>query len=163
MESILRIKQKMATATFAAGCFWHVEEAFRKKKGVLKTTSGYSGGMKENPSYEQVSTSTTGHAESVQVEYDEKQLPYDELLKTFWSVHDPTQLNRQGPDVGNQYRSIIFYHTPAQKAAALKSREQEQKKHKKPIATEILPAGKFYPAEEYHQKYLMKRGRNVCY
>ena len=152
----------MELATFAAGCFWHVEEAFRVIKGVNKTTVGYMGGTTENPTYEQVCTNTTGHAEVCQVEYDTKVVSYDDLLKVFWSIHDPTQKNRQGPDEGTQYRSAIFCHTEEQKKTAEQSLKDERKKHAQPITTEIVPAQKFYSAEEYHQKYLMKRGLKTC-
>ncbi len=155
----------MQTATFAAGCFWGVEEAFRKVKGVSATAVGYSGGSMPNPTYEDVCTDRTGHAEVVQVEFDPTQLSYDELLKVFWESHDPTTRNRQGPDVGSQYRSAIFYHTPEQKAVAEASREKLQKsgKYQRAIVTEITPAGPFYRAEEYHQQYLQKRGLGQCH
>lgn len=152
----------METATFAAGCFWHVEETFRVIKGVLKTEAGYMGGTMKKPTYEQVCTDRTGHAEAVRLEFDPKVVAYKDLLTVFWSTHDPTQKNRQGPDVGTQYRSAIFYHTPEQKKAAEQSLKDEQKKHKESIATEIAPAGEFWKAEDYHQHYLMKRGRNTC-
>jgi peptide-methionine (S)-S-oxide reductase len=149
-------------ATFAAGCFWHVEETFRVIKGVLKTEAGYTGGTLNKPTYEQVCTDRTGHAEAVQLEFDPKVVAYKDLLKAFWSVHDPTQKNRQGLDVGTQYRSAIFYHTEQQKKTAEQSLKDEQKKRKQPIATEIVAAGTFWKAEDYHQHYLMKRGRNTC-
>jgi peptide-methionine (S)-S-oxide reductase len=152
----------MAIATFGAGCFWHVEEAFRVVKGVTKTTVGFMGGAMKDPTYEQVCTDKTGHAEVVQLEYDPKIVGYEHLLEVFWSIHDPTQKDRQGPDVGTQYRSVIFYHTEAQKNIAEASLKEEQKKHKLPIATRIEKAQAFYPAEEYHQKYLMKRGKKTC-
>lgn len=152
----------MTLATFAAGCFWHVEEAFRVLKGVKKTVVGYTGGKIENPTYEQVCGHKTGHAEACQIEYDEKEITYEELLKAFWKSHDPTQVNRQGPDIGDQYRSAIFYHSAEQKKIAEESLKEEQKKYWRPIATEIVKAGKFYPAEEYHQKYLKKRGMKTC-
>ena len=148
----------MAKATFAAGCFWHVEDAFRHIKGVLKTSVGYTGGSMENPDYEDVCSGATGHAEAVEVEYDEKQVSYEHLLSVFWSIHDSTQKNRQGPDVGTQYRSAIFYHDEEQRKAALASKEREQEKHKAPIVTEIVPAKTFYAAEDYHQHYYEKRG-----
>jgi peptide-methionine (S)-S-oxide reductase len=152
-------------ATFAAGCFWGVEETFRTVKGVNATAVGYSGGTMVNPTYEDVCTDRTGHAEVAQVEYDPAQVSYEELLKVFWDNHDPTTLNRQGPDVGTQYRSAIFYHTPEQKAAAEDSKKELQKsgKYKRPIVTEITPAGPFYRAEEYHQQYLSKRGLRQCH
>ncbi len=139
-----------------------MEEAFREIKGVLKTEVGYMGGKMESPTYEDVCTDRTGHAEVVQVEFDLKVVAYEKLLAVFWKIHDPTQENRQGPDVGTQYRSTIFYHTEAQKKAAEKSLKEEQKNHEERIATEITKAGKFWKAEEYHQKYLMKRGKKTC-
>jgi len=152
----------MELATFAAGCFWHVEEAFRVIKGVVKTEAGYMGGRMKNPTYEDVCTDKTGHAEVVQLEFDPKIVSYNDLLKVFWGIHDPTQKNRQGPDEGTQYRSALLYHTPEQKNIAEQSLKEEQKKHAQPIATEIVPAQAFYRAEDYHQKYLMKQGRNTC-
>ncbi len=149
---------KQEKATFGAGCFWHVEESFRKLDGVTRTKVGYMGGRKDNPSYEDVCTGRTGHAEVCQVEYDPGKISYAELLDVFWRIHDPTQLNRQGPDIGDQYRSLIFYHTIGQKENALKSMEMRRRHHSRPIVTEIVPAGRFYPAEEYHQKYLQKKG-----
>jgi peptide-methionine (S)-S-oxide reductase len=157
-----RDKSSMAIATFGAGCFWHVEEAFRAIKGVVKTTVGYMGGTVKDPTYGQVCTRLTGHAEVCQVEYDPKQVSYEDLLEVFWSAHDPTQKNRQGPDVGTQYRSVIFYHTEEQRTAAEQSLKEEQKNHQKHIMTGIVKAQAFYPAEEYHQKYLMKRGLKTC-
>ena len=155
----------MEKATFAAGCFWGVEESFRTLKGVLKTTVGYSGGTLENPTYEEVCTDRTGHAEVVLVEYDPAQVSYEQLLDVFWNAHDPTTLNRQGPDTGKQYRSAIFYHTARQKAVAEASKEQlmQSGKFKRPIVTEIVAAAPFYRAEEYHQQYLMKRGEASCH
>ena len=146
-------------ATFAAGCFWHVEDLFRKVKGVSSATSGYTGGATPNPSYEDVCTDRTGHAEAVQVEYDPEQISYAELLKVFWENHNPTTLNRQGPDVGTQYRSAIFYHDLEQEKAAKKSMKnlQESMPEKK-IVTEITPAKEFFKAEEYHQRYFEKQG-----
>lgn len=152
----------MEKATFAAGCFWHVEEAFRKVKGVLSTTVGYMGGSMKNPSYSDVCTDRTGHAEILQLEFNPAIISYEKLLDIFWKCHDPTQLNRQGPDVGTQYRSAIFYHTEEQKKIAQQSKEKEQQKQTKKIATEIVKAGMFYKAEEYHQQYLMKRGLKTC-
>jgi peptide-methionine (S)-S-oxide reductase len=151
-------------ATFAAGCFWGVEAAFRQIPGVLATAVGYIGGRTNNPTYEDVCTDETGHAEAVEVEYDPARVPYNQLLDVFWQEHDPTQLNRQGPDVGSQYRSAIFFHTPAQQAAALASKEALEKsgRHRRPIVTEILPAAEFYKAEDYHQQYLEKRGLASC-
>jgi peptide-methionine (S)-S-oxide reductase len=148
----------MSIATFAAGCFWGVEAAFRRVPGVTDVTVGYTGGQTEAPSYEQVCTGRTGHAEAVRVAYDPERVSYDELLAVFWDIHDPTQHNRQGPDVGPQYRSAIFYHDAEQEAAARASREQVQARFSRPIATEITPASAFYPAEAYHQRYLEKRG-----
>jgi peptide-methionine (S)-S-oxide reductase len=154
----------MEKATFAAGCFWGVEAAFRQVKGVLSTTAGYTGGNHKNPTYEDVCSHKTGHAEAVEVEYDPSKVSYEDLLKVFWENHDPTTLNRQGPDVGTQYRSTIFYHNPQQKAAAAASKEQLEKRgvFKRPIVTEIVPATDFYRAEEYHQQYLEKRGLSQC-
>ncbi len=155
----------MQKATFGGGCFWGVEEAFRQLPGVLHTTVGYSGGTTENPTYEQVCINTTGHAEAVQVEYDPDHISYEQLLEAFWSLHDPTQLNRQGPDVGKQYRSVIFYHTPEQERAAhaAKERLEQSGRYKRPIVTQIVPAAPFYRAEEYHQQYLAKRGQRQCH
>ncbi len=147
-------------ATFAAGCFWHVEDLFQKTKGVKSTQVGYTGGKLSSPTYEEVCTHKTGHAEAVQVEYDPEQISYDELLKIFWENHDPTSLNRQGPDVGIQYRSAVFYHDDSQKEIAEKSKEKLGKSgmYQKPIVTEVSPAPEFYKAEEYHQKYFQKHG-----
>lgn len=155
----------MEKATFGAGCFWGVEAAFRQVEGVVSTTVGYMGGNYENPRYEDVCSGKTGHAEVVQVEYDPARLSYEELLKVFWESHDPTTLNRQGPDIGTQYRSVIFYHTPEQQAAAQASRERLETsgRYRKPIVTEIRPAPPFYQAEEYHQQYLEKRGLASCH
>lgn len=138
---------------------------FREIPGVISSTSGYTGGTKEKPTYEQVCSGTTGHAEAVQVEYDPEKVSYEKLLDVFWSNHNPTTVNRQGPDVGEQYRSVVFYHSPEQKAAAELSRDELQKtgKFKNPIVTEIVPATEFYPAEEYHQRYLEKRGLASCH
>jgi peptide-methionine (S)-S-oxide reductase len=154
----------MEKATFGAGCFWHVEESFRNLKGVLTTTVGYMGGTLENPTYEDVCTDKTGHAEVVEIHFDPKKISYDELLTIFWDIHDPTTKNRQGPDVGTQYRSVIFYHTPEQKTVAEQSKKnlEQSKKHKKKIVTDILKAMTFYPAEEYHQHYLAKYGLAAC-
>jgi peptide-methionine (S)-S-oxide reductase len=155
----------MDKTTFAAGCFWHVEATFRKVKGVISTRVGYIGGRFENPTYEDVCSHKTGHAESVEVQYDPAVVSYDDLLNVFWEMHDPTTLNRQGPDVGSQYRSVIFYHTAEQKAAALASKDKLQatdRYRKRKIVTEIVPASVFYPAEEYHQRYLEKRGAVSC-
>lgn len=154
--------KKTETATFAAGCFWGVEAEFRNVKGVVSTMVGYTGGNSKNPSYEDVCTDRTGHAEAVQIEFDPSKITYEKLLDVFWNLHDPTQLNRQGPDVGTQYRSAIFYHNDAQKKKALESKEKLQKKYKNEITTEIAPASAFYKAEEYHQRYLEKRGQATC-
>jgi peptide-methionine (S)-S-oxide reductase len=152
-------------ATFGAGCFWGVEAAFRKIAGVLDTAVGYGGGHRANPTYRDVCSGTTGHAEVVQVTYDPQRVSYEQLLEVFWRSHDPTQVNRQGPDVGEQYRSVIFHHGPAQAAAAEASkRKQEQSgRYRRPIATRIEPAGPFWRAEEYHQRYLEKRGLASCH
>lgn len=158
-------KTKTQLATFAAGCFWGIEYKFNQVKGVINTIVGYTGGHFKNPSYEDVCSDETGHAEAVQVEYNPKQVTYEQLLDVFWSIHDPTQLNRQGPDVGSQYRSAIFYHNEEQKKAAIKSKEKLEKsgKYKKPIVTEIVPASTFYKAEEYHQRYWLKNKNYVCH
>jgi peptide-methionine (S)-S-oxide reductase len=151
-------------ATFGAGCFWGVEAEFRQVKGVVSTAVGYEGGWLANPKYRDVCTDKTGHAEVVEVDYDPSRVSYEDLLKVFWTNHDPTTLNRQGPDVGAQYRSVIFYHTPEQLAAALASKEKLQNSgtYKRPIVTEIVPASAFYKAEEYHQQYLEKHGLSHC-
>jgi peptide-methionine (S)-S-oxide reductase len=151
-------------ATFGAGCFWGVEVAFRNVEGVLGAAVGYAGGSFEEPTYEDVCSGTTGHAEVVEVEYDPERVSYEQLLEVFWDNHDPTQLNRQGPDIGSQYRSVIFYHTPEQKAAAEESKRRrgQSGRHKRPIVTTIEPASTFYRAEEYHQRYLEKRGLASC-
>jgi peptide-methionine (S)-S-oxide reductase len=152
-------------ATFAGGCFWHVEATFRKVKGVVSTRVGYTGGKLENPTYKDVCSDRTGHAEAIEVEYDSAVVAYDDLLSVFWDIHDPTTVNRQGPDVGSQYRSVIFYHSPGQKAAALASKERLQatdRYRQQKIITEIVPATAFYPAEDYHQRYFEKRGLASC-
>jgi peptide-methionine (S)-S-oxide reductase len=151
-------------ATFAAGCFWGVEAAFRQVEGVLATTVGYTGGHTKSPTYEEVCTDETGHAEVVQVEFDPARVTYARLLDVFWNEHDPTQWNRQGPDVGSQYRSAIFFHTPEQQAAAQASKDALEKsgRYRRPIVTQIVPAVEFYPAEDYHQQYLEKRGLASC-
>jgi peptide-methionine (S)-S-oxide reductase len=151
-------------ATFGAGCFWGVEVAFRNVEGVIDAAVGYQGGTLENPSYEDVCSGTTGHAEVVEVEFDPSRVSYDALLDVFWDNHNPTQLNRQGPDVGSQYRSAIFYHSPEQKevAGASKLRLDESGRYGKPAVTLIEPASPFYRAEEYHQRYLEKRGLASC-
>jgi peptide-methionine (S)-S-oxide reductase len=145
-------------ATFAAGCFWQVESTFQEVPGVLSTQVGYTGGHTENPTYEDVCADQTGHAEALEIEFDPDLISYDELLQRFWSSHDPTQVNRQGPDFGSQYRSAIFTHSPQQEAIAIRSKMEAQTRFRKPIATEITPAGSFWRAEEYHQCYLNKRG-----
>jgi peptide-methionine (S)-S-oxide reductase len=150
-------------AIFAAGCFWGVEADFRQIPGVTATRVGYTGGHTTNPTYEQVCSHTTGHAEAVEVTFDPEQVSYDELLDVFWHEHDPTQLNRQGWDVGDQYRSAIFFTSPEQQEAALASKERAQADARKPIVTQIEPAGEFYEAEDYHQQYLEKRGRASCH
>lgn len=152
----------MEKATFGAGCFWGVEEAFGKVQGVTSTAVGYSGGSFKNPTYENVCTGKTGHAEVVQVEYDPAEVSYEGLLEIFWECHDPTTLNRQGPDIGTQYRSAIFFHTPEQKILATASKERRQKSSRKPTVTEITPASEFYRAEEYHQQYFEKNGLGHC-
>ncbi len=149
-------------ATFGAGCFWGVEAAFRQLDGVLGTRVGYAGGTLEEPTYEEVCSHTTGHAEVVEVTYDDDEISYDDLLNTFWRKHDPTQLNRQGWDVGDQYRSAIFVHDDEQRQAAERSRDAEQAAYSKPIVTQIEPAPTFWEAEDYHQQYLEKRGRSSC-
>jgi peptide-methionine (S)-S-oxide reductase len=153
------------TATFGAGCFWGVEEAFRNVPGVLNTAVGYLGGTLPNPTYQDVCTDTTGHAEVVQVEHDPEIVSYDTLLNLFWKLHDPTTLNRQGPDFGSQYRSAVFYHDDEQKARAEASKEalQQSGRYRRPIVTEVTPASTFYRAEEYHQRYLAKRGKSSCH
>jgi peptide-methionine (S)-S-oxide reductase len=156
----------MQRATFAAGCFWGVESAFRQLPGVLATAVGYTGGHTENPTYKEVCSDRTGHAEAVTVEFDPAKISYKQLLEVFWDSHDPTQVNRQGPDYGKQYRSAIFTHGPEQEKAARESKERLSKssKFKKPIVTEIAPAPTFYMGEDYHQQYFEKRGMApVCH
>jgi peptide-methionine (S)-S-oxide reductase len=150
------------TATFAAGCFWGVEAGFRQIPGVVRTAVGYTGGTVPNATYEQVCSGRTGHAEAVEIEFDPAQVSYDDLLDAFWSMHNPTTVNRQGWDIGTQYRSAIFFHTPEQEATARKSRDEAQSRITKPIVTEITPASEFYRAEDYHQRYLEKKGRASC-
>ena len=156
---------KEEKATFGAGCFWGVEAAYRQIPGVLSTAVGYLGGTLENPTYHDVCTGRTGHAEVVQVTYDPVRVTYDDLLTVFWENHDPTTLNRQGPDVGTQYRSAIFYQSDAQKEAAIASKDEREKsgRFRRPIVTEITPATDFYIAEDYHQQYLEKRGLSSCH
>jgi len=149
-------------ATFGAGCFWGVEAAFRQLDGVTGTRVGYAGGRTENPTYEDVCSHTTGHAEVVEVTFDPERISYGELLDVFWRKHDPTQLNRQGWDVGDQYRSAIFVHDEEQRAEAEASKAREQEHHSRPVVTEIADAPEFYEAEDYHQQYLEKRGRATC-
>jgi peptide-methionine (S)-S-oxide reductase len=152
-------------ATFGAGCFWGVEAAFRQIPGVISTAVGYLGGTMENPSYYDVCTGRTGHAEVVEVTYDPERVTYDDLLTVFWENHDPTTLNRQGPDIGTQYRSAIFYQDEDQKEAAIKSKDERDRsgRYRRPIVTEITPATEFYMAEDYHQQYLEKRGLSSCH
>lgn len=156
---------KTEVATLAAGCFWGVEEAFRTTPGVRSTRVGYTGGETAEPDYRAVCTGTTGHAEAVEVEFEPSRVSFAQLLEIFWENHDPTTLNRQGPDMGTQYRSAVYYHNEAQQAEALASKERRQAsgKHRRPIVTEISPASAFYPAEEYHQRYLLKRGMPGCH
>ena len=149
------------TATFAGGCFWCIEEIFRQQPGVLKVVSGYTGGETKNPTYREVCTGDTGHAEAIQITFDPQKIAYADLLAVFWKAHDPTQLNRQGADVGTQYRSAIFTHSEAQAAAAQadKAAENDSGRHARPLVTEIVPAGTFYPAEDYHQEYYRNNRR----
>ncbi len=153
---------RIGKAAFGAGCFWHVEESFRKVKGVANTTVGYMGGNVKNPSYKDVCSHKTGHAEVCLVEYDPEKVSYNELLEVFWKTHNPTQLNRQGPDIGDQYRSVIFYYDEKQNKIALESKEKEQKKYKDTIVTQVIPAKTFNKAEEYHQRYLEKNKISGC-
>ena len=152
----------MQKATFGAGCFWGVEADFRNLPGVTATAVGYAGGSHPNPTYQDVCSGSTGHAEAVEVEFDPDQISYEQLLSKFWEAHDPTQKNRQGPDVGSQYRSVIFFHSPEQEAAALLSKREAQEHTKREIVTEIVPAGDFHRAEEYHQRYFEKQGISAC-
>jgi peptide-methionine (S)-S-oxide reductase len=155
---------ELQTATFGAGCFWGIEAAFREVHGVTSTEVGYAGGTTENPRYEDVCTGRTGHAEVVRLQYDPGVVTYEDLLATFWSIHDPTQKNRQGPDTGTNYRSVIFYHTPDQKQIAIRSKEELERsgRFKRPVVTEIVPATEFWRAEEYHQQYHEKHGGAGC-
>lgn len=157
------ISSKFETATLAAGCFWGVEEAFRRLKGVKSTMVGYTGGHFKNPSYQDVCSGRTAHAEAVQIEFDPNEITYEDLLKTFFQNHNPTTRNQQGPDIGSQYRSTIFYHAPEQKKLAEEYKKKLAEKYSRPIVTEIMPASTFYRAEEYHQKYLMKKGLDSCH
>jgi len=161
VNSIYQMGKKinMEKATFAAGCFWGIEAIFEQLIGVEQTTVGYTGGNLKNPTYDEVCTDKTGHAEAVEIIFDPKQITYEQLLETFWMIHDPTQKNRQGPDVGTQYRSAIFYHNQEQKQIAEHSKKQKEKDLGMIIQTQITPAKEFYPAEEYHQKYFKKQGR----
>ncbi len=154
----------MEKATFAAGCFWGVEASFRRVEGVTATAVGYTGGVLEDPTYKEVCSGRTGHAEAVRVEFDPARTSYERLLEVFWTIHDPTTLNRQGPDVGEQYRSAIFFHSAEQEAAARASKEALVKSGRltRPVVTEITPAAVFYRAEEYHQRYIEKRGMAAC-
>ena len=155
----------MEKAIFAAGCFWGVEATFRQLPGVISTRVGYTGGNTDNPTYKEVCTDRTGHAEAVEVTYDPAKISYDKLLETFWENHDPTQLNRQGPDWGTQYRTAIFYTTPEQEKAARASKDALDKSHRfsKPVVTQIVPEVQFFEAEDYHQQYLEKRGLASCH
>ena len=152
-------------ATFGAGCFWGVESTFREVEGVVDAAVGYEGGHTVNPTYKDVCTDATGHAEVIEVEFDPSKVSYEALLEIFWTSHDPTQVNRQGPDFGTQYRTVIFYHTPEQQQAAIRSKEALEKsgRFSRPIATQIVPAQTFYRAEDYHQQYLAKRGLRHCH
>jgi peptide-methionine (S)-S-oxide reductase len=164
-NAIAATTPNQAIATFGAGCFWGVEAAYRQIPGVISTSVGYLGGTLKNPTYRDVCTGRTGHAEVVQVTYDPSRVTYDDLLTVFWENHDPTTLNRQGPDVGPQYRSAIFYHDEAQKQAAIASKDEREKAghFRRPIVTEITPATDYYEAEDYHQQYLEKRGLSSCH
>jgi len=155
----------MAKATFAAGCFWGIEATFRQIPGVIATRVGYTGGNFGNPTYRDVCTDRTGHAEAVEVEFNPSQVSYEQLLKVFWENHDPTQLNRQGPDYGTQYRSAIFFHSPEQEQSARESKEKlkNSRQFPRPVVTQIVPAVNFYEAEDYHQQYLEKRGLASCH
>ena len=156
---------KTDKATFAAGCFWGVESAFRQVPGVIDTQVGYTGGKAANPTYKEVCTDATGHAEAIEITFDPDKVSYQALVELFFKMHDSTQVNRQGPDVGTQYRSAIFYHSPEQKVAAEAAKDALEKsgKYKKPVVTQILPAGPFYRAEEYHQRYFEKNGGPACH
>lgn len=155
-------EENLQKATFAAGCFWGVEAAFRDVEGVASATVGYTGGAYKNPAYKDVCSGRTGHAEAVEVIYDPNETSYEKLVDVFWGIHNPTTLNRQGPDVGSQYRSAIFFHNAEQESTAKASRDKHLSQFSKPIVTEIVPAAEFYKAEEYHQQYLAKRGRKAC-
>lgn len=155
----------MEKATFGAGCFWGVEATFRQVNGVVDTTVGYEGGTLDNPTYQDVCSDRTGHAEVVQVDFDPTKVSFAQLLDLFWELHDPTQLNRQGPDIGSQYRSVVFYHSPEQEATAKAAlaKLEASGKYARPVVTQIVPAATFYPAEDYHQRYLEKRGLASCH
>lgn len=163
-EDTKRESRTMKKATFAAGCFWHVEDAFRHVRGVVSTQVGFMGGKTQNPTYKEVCTDRTGHAEVVEVTYDPSEVSYEELLDHFWNLHDPTTLNRQGPDSGTQYRSAIFYHDREQEATARTSKQklQDSSRFNGKIVTQIEPASEFYRAEEYHQQYFEKTGKKAC-
>jgi peptide-methionine (S)-S-oxide reductase len=156
---------KLSVATFAAGCFWGVEELFRTTPGVLSTRVGYTGGATTNPTYDDVCSDETGHAEAVEITYDPKRVSYERLLELFFENHNPCEVNRQGPDVGSQYRSAVFYHDVTQQRAAETAKRglTASGRYNRSIATQIVPASEFYPAEEYHQQYLMKRGKDSCH
>jgi peptide-methionine (S)-S-oxide reductase len=160
---VMETEAKLEKATFGAGCFWGVEATFRRLAGVKSTQVGYLGGALKNPTYEQVCTDRTGHAEVVEVTFDPATISYHDLLEVFWENHNPTTLNRQGPDVGAQYRSAIFFHSPEQEAEARRSRDAAQARFSRPIVTEITPTSEFWRAEEYHQQYLEKRGLSHCH
>ncbi|HEU5441849.1 MAG TPA: peptide-methionine (S)-S-oxide reductase MsrA [Ktedonobacterales bacterium] len=164
-ETNIEKVKTLQKATFGAGCFWGVEETFRQVPGVVETAVGYEGGTLTDPTYRDVCTDRTGHAEVVEVTFDPAEASYEQLLDVFWNNHNPTQLNRQGPDFGTQYRSVIFYHTPEQREAAEASKAalEQSGKWKRPIVTQIVPAEPFYRAEEYHQQYLAKRGLSNCH
>lgn len=155
-------QQGYETATFGAGCFWGVEAAYRQIQGVKSTRVGYAGGDTENPTYKDVCSGTTNHAEVVEVTFDPARVSYEELLDVFWANHDPTQVNRQGPDVGTQYRTVVFFHSPEQEKSALASRDSLKDSLDRPIATQVVPAETLWEAEDYHQQYLEKRGLSTC-
>jgi len=155
-------QQGYETATFGAGCFWGVEAAYRQIQGVKSTRVGYAGGDTENPTYKDVCSGTTNHAEVVEVTFDPARVSYEELLDVFWANHDPTQVNRQGPDVGTQYRTVVFFHSPEQEKSALASRDSLKETLERPIATQVVPAESLWEAEDYHQQYLEKRGLSTC-
>ena len=161
-DKVVPLKHGLQVATFAAGCFWGVEDYFRQVEGVTATAVGFSGGKVKSPTYKQVCYTDTGHAESVRVEFDPKVVSYERLLEVFWRIHNPTQIGGQGPDMGDQYRSVVFYHDEAQKAAAIKSRDELQKTTQSKIMTQIVPEAPFYMAEDYHQQYCFKNGVAAC-